>query len=61
MRVFFAPYFCRYAYLCSLSFCFTVFVIFPDYGCLGGGRGGEAGSGALVVVLVPGRDFCGVS
>ena len=43
-----------------LSFSFTVFVTFPDYGCLSGGRGGETGSGALAVVLVPGRDFCGV-
>ena len=56
----FAPYFCRVAYLCLLSFCFTVFVTFPDYGCFSGGRGGETGSDVLAV-LVPGRDFCGVS
>ena len=46
----FAPYFCCFAYLCLLSFCFTVFVTFPDYGCLSGGRSGETGSGALAVV-----------
>ena len=44
-----------------ISVCFTVFVTFPDYGCLSGGRGSETGSGALAVLLVPGRDFCGVS
>ena len=61
LSVVFAPYFCRFAYLCLLSFCLTFFVTFPDYGCLSGGHGGEMGFDVLVVVLVPGRDFCGVS
>ena len=51
-----------------LSFRLSLFVVvlshvirsFPDYGCLSGGRGGETGSDVLAV-LVPGRDFCGVS
>ena len=59
-----------YQLFCSLflSFRLSLFVVvlshvirsFPDYGCLSGGRGGETGSDVLAV-LVPGRDFCGVS
>ena len=44
-----------------VSFCcrfVSRFCYFSDYGCLSGGGG--TGSGALAVVLVPGRDFCGV-